>query len=194
MYGAAYGWPRQSWRSDPAPVASALIRPYDQQPGIFQRGLKITGNSTDNRTDSSLDPSVVCPVAHDAQDDGPLYVDADFDYDSQLFVDMDGNPIDGRSCSVIYDDRDQDHEVRIMVDEDGNVVDMYMGGGDDNDASLSSGEDASESSVTATAEPAIATVMTEAASPGSSLFSQTLPARTTVIATRSGSLVTLAPF
>jgi hypothetical protein len=47
MYGLAYGWPRQSWRSDPAPVANYVIRPFDLQPVIFQkRGAAVAGNTT----------------------------------------------------------------------------------------------------------------------------------------------------
>ena len=124
MYGAAYGWPRQSWSSDPAPIGNILIRPYNLQPGIFQRDATVDGNST-NGTDSS---DVVCHVDLNRRDDGATPdTDVELDYDKLLFLGMDGNRVDGRTCHVIYEDADPDFIVRIVMDEDGNVVDMYMG-------------------------------------------------------------------
>jgi hypothetical protein len=46
--------------------------------------------------------------------------------DGLQFVDMDGNPIDGRSCDIIYDDKDLDSRTRIVIDENSGVVDMYV--------------------------------------------------------------------
>ncbi|KAJ6016619.1 hypothetical protein N7540_011210 [Penicillium herquei] len=51
----------------------------------------------------------------------------DLDYENLLFVDMEGNPVDGRTCNIIYEDDDQHSEVRLILDEEGNVVDMYTG-------------------------------------------------------------------
>ncbi|KAJ5803688.1 uncharacterized protein N7503_006138 [Penicillium pulvis] len=50
----------------------------------------------------------------------------DLDYENLLFVDLDGRPINGRTCNTIYKDGDPRAEVRIILDEHGNVVDMYM--------------------------------------------------------------------
>lgn len=145
----------------------------------------------DNNTDKGTDSSLVCHAELKPQDDGSLHADAGLDYDSLLFVDKDGNPVDGRTCDVIYEDRHQDFQVRIVVDEDGNMVDMYTG---DGDAGLWPSQDAPESPVTATAEPAMITATTEAARPANGELSPTFPASTMVTATRLRSVVTLAPF
>ncbi|KAJ5986725.1 CAZyme family GH18 [Penicillium sp. IBT 35674x] len=57
MYGDAYGWPRQSWRINPAPIASQKYRPYDSQPSAFQR-RDLLGDGTWSEEDS--DPAGVC--------------------------------------------------------------------------------------------------------------------------------------
>ncbi|KAI1105614.1 hypothetical protein F4804DRAFT_341082 [Jackrogersella minutella] len=191
MYGTAYKWPRQSWRIDPAPLSNAKFRPYDIEPGIFQRGVTIVGNNTDNGTDSSPEmgsPAEVCHVDLNS-DNSDSHVDADLDYDKLLFVDMDGNLVDGRTCGIIYEDRDPDSQVHIVLDEDGNVVDIYMG----DDAGLRPSKGMHESPATATAEPAVLTATTGAARPASDELSPGFPASTAATATRPGSVVTLAP-
>ncbi|KAK4033108.1 hypothetical protein C8A01DRAFT_40430 [Parachaetomium inaequale] len=186
MYGGIYRWPRQSWRIDPAPISA--VRPWNQQPAVFQkRGATISGNSTGNATD----PSMTCHVDLKAQDD------AELDYDELLFLDMDGNPVDGRTCDVIYEEDEEEtaSRLRIVVDEDGNMVDVYMT--DDGDGGLwPSGEDTpSASSATATAEPVTITATTMgAARPASGETTPALPASTAVTTTRLGSVVTLPPY
>lgn len=192
MFGRAYGWPRQSYRSNPAPTASAAIRPYNLQPVIFQRGVTITGNFTQNDTDSSSDdagPAAVCHVDLKPRDGDP-YADAELDYDDLLFVDMDGNRVDGRTCRVIYEDH-PDSQLRIVIDQDGNMVDMYIDNADD--GLWHAGEKASVSSFTGTAEPVIITVTTGSARPGSGEPTPTFPISTMMTTTKSGSVITLPP-
>ncbi|KAJ5901541.1 CAZyme family GH18 [Penicillium taxi] len=105
MYGNAYGWPRQSWEVNPAPIASAQYRPFDSQPSVFQRDF--VGNDILYEDDS--DPAGVCHADLRSLGNGKKDAILDLDYDNLLF---DGDP---RA------------EVRIILDEHGNVVDMYMG-------------------------------------------------------------------
>ncbi|CRG92683.1 hypothetical protein PISL3812_09747 [Talaromyces islandicus] len=80
------------------------------------------------------------------------------DYDNLLFVDLDGKPIDGRTCDIIYEDDDPHSEVRIVLDEKGNVVDMYTG---DPDAGLFTREALNSfNSDRVTVDPTTVTVMT----------------------------------
>ncbi|KAK1699992.1 hypothetical protein BDP55DRAFT_213442 [Colletotrichum godetiae] len=179
MYDRAYGWPRQSYRTDPAPINGP--RPYNLQPGIFQRDLAVSSNTTENATDN-----MVCHVnLGDGQ--GSNSVDAELDYDNLLFLDGDGNQVDGRTCGVIYDDRDEE-QLHIVVDADGNVVDMYTDDEAIADAWSSADPVADSSIVTVTAETA---TVTAAAQPGNG--EPTLPISTMVTATRMGSVMTLAP-
>ncbi|KAI1454308.1 hypothetical protein F4805DRAFT_469461 [Annulohypoxylon moriforme] len=197
MFGNAYGWPRQSYRLNPAPLASAGIRPYNIQPAIFQRGVTMAANDTENDANSSTNSSpetdsskLVCHVDLDSEDGSVRHVDADLDYDKLLFVDMDGQVVDGRTCDVIYEEHRPDSRVHIVVDEDGNPVDMYVG---DDTTGLWPSTEVHESPVTAV-EPVVLTATTGAARPASDELSPDLPVSTTATGTRSGSVVTLAPF
>lgn len=187
MYGNAFGWPRQAWRVDPAPMANALVRPYDSQPPIFQR-RDFIANDTSLEKDS--DPAGVCHADLASLGNGKQDAYRDLDYDNLLFVDLDGNPVDGRTCNIIYEDDDPHSEVRIVLDENGKVVDMYMG---DPDAGLWTREAVQTSnSVKVTVEPTTVTVTTGV--PAGSESRPTFPASTTGSQTRSGSVVTPAPF
>lgn len=186
MYGNAYGWPRQSWRIDPAPVANALDRPYDSQPVIFQRGLLANDTSPEKHSD----PAGVCHADLRSLGNGKQDAYLDLDYDNLLFVDLDGKPVDGRTCNIIYEDDDPHSEVRIVLDEKGKVVDMYMG---DPDAGLRTREALkSSNSDKVTVDPTTVTVTTGV--PAGSESRPTFPASTTGAQTRSGSVVTPAPF
>lgn len=198
MYGSAYGWPRQSWLVDPGPV-NAGYRAYDQQPTIFQRGLSVdNGNSSigiGNDTDSSS--AGVCHADLGSLGHGDQRADAeafDLDYDNLFFVDIDGNPIDGRKCSVIYEEADPESQVHIVLDEDGNVVDMYTGDGDEGGSwPWSSTRDVRNGGhdVTVTTDPVTITVNTGLAS---SRPRPTVHAATTGTGARSGSVLTRPPF
>jgi hypothetical protein len=113
------------------------------------------------------------------------------DYDNLLFVDMDGNRVDGRACDIIYQDAeadaDDDSRVRIVVDEHGNMVDVYMEGADDGSGS---GQQAPVGPATVTVEAVVAAA---SASPGTGEPTMTLPESTTGTGTKSGSVVTLPP-
>lgn len=195
MYGAGYRWPRQSWLVDPRPV-NAAYRAYDQQPIIFQRGLSVDGNSS--ATDDTDSSPGVChadlgslQVGNDGQ---PALTEAlGLHYDNLFFVDMDGNPIDGRKCSVIYEEDDPASQVHIVLDEDGNVVDMYTGV-EDEDSWLATRHAGRDRPVTATADPVTITVKTGIDRPASSKPRPTMPAETTGTGARSGSVLTRGPF
>lgn len=206
MYGQAYGWTRQSWRTAPADMANVNL-PYNQQPRQFQkRDVPFTGNETiaNNATEQADGgPPVVCHA--DANSDNnngkEKPADADLDYDNLLFLDMAGNRIDGRACDVIYEDDPQAQRtgsnVRIFIDEDGNMVDMYMGddGGPGGEGLWRGGEEATVT--TAEADDAVtitATIGGEgAARPGSGEVTTGLPERTGVTTARRGSVVTMPP-
>ncbi|GFF58927.1 putative uncharacterized oxidoreductase C513.07 [Aspergillus udagawae] len=114
----------------------------------------------------------------------------DLDYDNLLFVDLDGKPVDGRTCNIIYEDGDPHFEVRIVLNEKGKVVDMYMG---DPDAGLWTREALKNSNWDkVTVDPTTVTVTTGV--PAGSEPRPTFPASTTGPQTRSGSVVTPAPF
>lgn len=189
MYGNAYGWPRQSWRIDPAPVANFLDRPIDYQPGIFQRGLLANDISPEKHSN----PAGVCHadprlLGNSKQDD---YLN--FDYDNLLFVDLDGKPVDGRTCNIIYEDDDPHSQVRIVLDEKGSVVDMYMG---DPDAGMWTREALkSSNSDKVTVDPTTVTVTTGVLAGSESR--PTFAPSTTRPQTSSGSVVSVvtpAPF
>ena len=59
-----------------------------------------------------------------------IYAYLDLDYDNLLFVDLDGKPVDARTCNIIYENDDPHSEMHIVLDEKGKVVDMYMGNPD----------------------------------------------------------------
>jgi chitinase len=145
----------------------------------------------DNNTSNDIDSSPeVCHVDFNSQDGDAQHIDANLDYNRLLFVDMDGNLVDGRTCGVIYEDQRSDSQVRIVIDEDGNMVDMYM-----DDAGLWHGEEPRESPVTVAAEPVITiTATTRAARPASGKLSPSFLASTTATPTKSGTVVTPAPF
>lgn len=185
MYGNAYGWPRQSWRIDPAPVANNLIRPWNIQPVVFQRDLLANDTSPEKHSD----PDGVCHADLRSLGNGKQDAYLDLDYDNLLFVDLDGNPVDGRTCNIIYEPDDPHSEVRIVLDEQGKVVDMYMG---DPDAGLWTREALKSShSDKVTVDPTTVTVTT--GDPAGSESRPRFPARTTGPQTRSGSVVTPAP-
>lgn len=195
MYGSDYGWPRQSYRSDPAPISNGGIRPYNLQPGIFQRDqlpMIADNNTFTNDTDGADSSPTVCHVDVAHQDAANGGDDAGLDYDHLLFVDMNGKFVDGRTCDIIYEDPPSgdaagNARVRVVVDQDGKVVDMYM---DDDDAGL--WEEPHEAPVTEV-ESAFITATTGGARPPSELF-PTVPASTTTASvTGTGSVVTLAP-
>lgn len=117
----------------------------------------------------------------------------DIDYDNLFFVDMDGNPIDGRKCSVIYDEDDPASQVHIVLNEDGNVVDIYTGV-DDEDSWRAMRDADKERPVTATADLVTITMKTGIDPLASSKPRPTLPAETTGTGVRSGSVLTRGPF
>lgn len=119
----------------------------------------------------------------------------DPDLDGLQFVDMDGNPIDGRSCDIVYDDNGPESRTRIIIDEDGGVVDMYvedadaeMWGGGGGGGGVDSG--AHENPVTVVTS---ATTVQASARPGSGEASLTIPASTTLTRKRVKIVVTFAP-
>ncbi|KAK5654286.1 hypothetical protein OQA88_7463 [Cercophora sp. LCS_1] len=193
MFGQAYGWPRQSYRVDPSPISNALSRPYNLQPGIFHRagGSELnSGNETDTLTPGSEnDSSMVCHA--DFAQQGPL-TDMGLEYDNLIFVDMDGNRVDGSSCSVIYDERDDGgySKIRFVVDADGNLVDTYMEEHSEDDVLWIEAEEASVSPITVTVEPAV--VAADSARPADPITA--FPASTAVTLTKRGSIVTLPPY
>ncbi|KAK9774049.1 putative chitinase [Seiridium cardinale] len=76
------------------PYANSEQRPYNLQPGVFQRDIEISGNSSSNDTDPSPDTATtreVCHVDLHAQEDDT----AELDYDNLQSVDM-GPSIDFR--------------------------------------------------------------------------------------------------
>jgi chitinase len=179
MYGNAYGWPRQSWRMDPAPVANYLDRPGDSQPAIFQRDLLANDTSPEKHSD----PAGVCHADLRSLGNGNQDAYLDLDYDNLLFVDMDGKPVDGRTCNVIYEDDGPHSELRIILDEEGNVVDMYMG--DPEAGSWTREAVKSSNSDTVTVDPTTVTVTTGVAAGSESR--PTFPASTIGLQTGSGS-------
>lgn len=184
MFGAAYGWPRQHYKTDPAPLANDIYRPIDYQPTIFQRGFIIGENDTES------DPAVCHIDTKPGHDGAAADMDENLDYSNLLFVDEDGNFVDGRTCDIIYEDEHPDSRVRIVVDEDGHVVDVvYME--DTADNGMMTPGVAPEVPVTM-AETVFITATTVASPP--SVASAILPASTTVSTTKMGSVVTLAPF
>lgn len=187
MYGNAYGWPRQSWRVNPAPIASHKYRPYDSQPSVFQR-RDLLGNGTWSEEDS--DPAGVCHADLRSLGNGKQDAYLDLDYDNLLFVDLEGNPVDGRTCNVIYEDDDPHSELRLILNEEGHVVDMYMG---DADAGSWTREALKSSkSDTVTVDPTTVTVTTGVAAGSESR--PTFPASTIGVQTGSGTVVTPAPY
>lgn len=204
MFGHAYGWRRQNWRLDPGPALNQ--RPFNYLPGTFikrseQEVLTVsTGNSSEaDGSSSNLQPAGVCHVdLEQLQQEGlEAQGENDLDYDKLLFVDMDGDPVDGRSCDVIYEDRDPDSRVRIVVDEDGNVIDVYTEDDPDNlwEEDSREGVDDGESHVTADLPVITATSVATASSarPGGSETSLSGPESTVLTTTRMGAMVTLAP-
>lgn len=204
MFGNPYGWSRQSYRTAPEDLQNT---PYNYQPGYFQKrdNTAVAGRTTtNNATDPSADdgggyrngPPVVChadPNSQNANANEPA--DAELDYENLLFVDVDGNRVDGRSCDVIYDEDDPNQpdgsKVRIIIDEDGNMVDMYMGEDGAGDG-LWRDEGAT---VTTEAEAVTVTATMEGARPGSGeATTAAFPASTAVRVTKRGSVVTLPPF
>lgn len=186
MYGNAYGWPRQSWRIDPAPVANAFDRPYDSQPGIFQRGILANDTSPEKHSD----PDAVCHADLRSLGNGIQDAYLDLDYDNLLFVDLDGKPVDGRTCNIIYENDNPHSEVHIVLDEKGKVVDMYIG---DPDAGLWTREALkSSNSDKVTIDHTRVTVTTGVLAGSESR--PRYPASTTGPQTTSGSVVTPAPF
>lgn len=184
MYGAAYGWPRQHYRTDPGPLANAAYRAIDYQPGIFQRGVMDGKNNTES------DPAVCHIDSKPGHDGAAAHIDEELDYDNLLFVDEAGNFADGRTCDIIYEDENPDARVRIVVDEDGHVVDMAYAD-DTVDFGMEMPSEASEVPTTVV-EAAYITATTVASPPSGA--SATMPASTTVSTTKMGSVVTLAPF
>jgi hypothetical protein len=187
MYDNAYGWPRQSWRLDPAPIANRQHRPYDSQPVVFQR-RDLLGNRTWSEEDS--DPAGVCHADLRSLGNGNQDAYLDLDYDYLHFVDMEGNPVDGRTCNVIYEDDDPHFELRLMLNEEGHVVDMYMG--DAEGGSWTRETLKSSKSVTVTFDPTTVTVTTGVAAGSESR--PTFPAGTIGVQTASGTVVTPAPY
>ncbi|KFY85211.1 hypothetical protein V498_07750 [Pseudogymnoascus sp. VKM F-4517 (FW-2822)] len=179
MYGNAYGWPRQSWRMDPAPVANYLDRPGDSQPAIFQRDLLANDTSPEKHSD----PAGVCHADLRSLGNGNQDAYLDLDYDNLLFVDIDGKPVDGRTCNVIYEDDGPHSELRIILDEEGNVVDMYMG--DPEAGSWTREAVKSSNSDTVTVDPTTVTVTTGVAAGSESR--PTFPASTIGLQPGSGS-------
>ncbi|KAK1990510.1 hypothetical protein LX36DRAFT_675852 [Colletotrichum falcatum] len=119
-------------------------RPYNLQPVKLQKratqevmaagnAREDTGNSTEadggsrSSSSSNSQPGAVRHIYLDQLEQDGLRGedDADIDarliYDQLVFLDMAGDPVDGRTCDVIYEDRDPQSRVRIAVDEDGNV-------------------------------------------------------------------------
>lgn len=184
MYGAAYGWPRQHYRTDPGPLANAAYRAIDYQPGIFQRGFMIGKNGTES------DPAVCHVDSKPGHEGAAARIDEELDYDNLLFVDEAGNFVDGRTCDIIYEDENPDSRVRIVVDEDGHVVDMVYA---EDTAGFGMEMPSEASEVPTTAFEAVYITATTVASPPSGA-SVTMPASTTVSTTKMGSVVTLAPF
>lgn len=182
MFGRAYGWPRQPYSDNPAPTTAYKPIPYN--PGIFQRGILEAGNSTSaNNTDSSI----TCHFDANSQHDEAPRADADLDYDNLLFIDEDGNFVDGRTCDVIYEDH-PGSGVQLVVDKDGKVSEVYT---DDRTEAGDWHGRAPEVPVTA-AEIVYITLSTEAASPPSGV-ADTMPASTTASVTRAEPGATLAP-
>ncbi|KAK8102995.1 glycoside hydrolase family 18 protein [Apiospora sp. TS-2023a] len=191
MYGLAYGWPRQNWRDDPHPVGGN--RPYNIQPGVFQkreqeRLAAAAGNSS---TEEAVCYANQAPrQQQQQQQDGG----GDFTHDGQQFVDMQGNPIDGRNCDIIYDDDGDDPEsrTRIVIDEDGRVVSMYI---EDADAGFwgSGAEDGGGAYEIPVTLVTTATTIQPSARPGSGEASFTIPTSTTMTRKRMKTVVTVAP-
>ena len=195
MYGRAYGWERQSWKDDPQPFPGPN-RPTDYQPGRFQKRQQHPLTATGNSTEPDHQEEAVCHVdqaarQQDTEDGG------DPDLDGLQFVDMEGNPTDGRSCDIIYDDNDLESRTRIVVDEDGRVVDMYVedvdadmwweGGGGGGGGGVDSG--AHEAPVTTLVTSV--TTLQESARPAEA--SPTIPETTTLTRKRVKTVVTVAP-
>jgi hypothetical protein len=89
MFGNAYGWNRQPYRTKPEDLQNP---PYNYQPRAFQkRDDTLTGNdtTTDNSTDSSGEnhdpPPLVC---HADPDPSHKPADANLDYENLLFLDL----------------------------------------------------------------------------------------------------------
>ncbi|KAI2629291.1 putative class V chitinase [Hypomontagnella submonticulosa] len=124
MFDPPYNWPRQNWKVNPAPKASAAQRPvvinsaaYLKR-GLVQEILAATATSPSNGTviqDLSTSMCHVDPSRGDLEG-------VDLDYEELLFEDMYGNAVDGRTCDIIYDDVSQ---VKLLIDEDGNVEYVY---------------------------------------------------------------------
>ena len=89
MYGNAYGWTRQEYRTKPEDLQ---YPPYNYQPVHFQKRDDIfTGNdtTTDNATDSSGErngPPLVCHA--DPNNNHKIPPDAKLDYENLLFLDL----------------------------------------------------------------------------------------------------------
>lgn len=168
------------------------------QPVIFQRGLgtnETSGNDTDSSGVCHADLGLIGNTGERPHPGDEAAFDLDFD--NFFFVDMEGNPIDGRKCSVIYEDQDPDSQVHVVLDEDGNVVDMYMGNDEDDDVDGSwsayrqdNGDARTRAGNTVTADPVTITVTPGTAS---SKPRPTVLAATTELEARAGSVVTPAP-
>ncbi|GFF22195.1 hypothetical protein IFM61606_08328, partial [Aspergillus udagawae] len=194
--------------NDGGPPATWAFGPLPGSRGVASGKHFIDAYGFDEQTANSLcwatytytaQPGTIStstPVDHGFRvlDDDPSFgkQDAylDLDYDNLLFVDLDGKPVDGRTCNIIYEDGDPHFEVRIVLNEKGKVVDMYMG---DPDAGLWTREALKNSNWDkVTVDPTTVTVTTGV--PAGSEPRPTFPASTTGPQTRSGSVVTPAPF
>ncbi len=124
MFGSPYNWPRQDWKVNPAPKASAAQRPVVinsaayMKRGLVQEFLAATATSPLNGTDVQDPTTSMCHV--DPSREG--LEDVDLNYGDLLFEDMYGNAVDGRICDIIYDDVS---ELKLLIDEDGNVEYVY---------------------------------------------------------------------
>ncbi|KAJ6037676.1 Glycoside hydrolase superfamily [Penicillium canescens] len=105
---------------------------YTDQPGVIStstvtdHGFRVLDDDPTCRLRSITTPLASATLTSNSLE---MANDAylDLDYDNLYFVDLDGNPIDGRTCNIIYEDDGPRSEVRLVLDEDGHVVDMYMG-------------------------------------------------------------------
>lgn len=178
MFGAPYNWPRQDWRVNPAPMASAAERPVSINSAAFlKRGLAqeilAAGTCSVNGT-SNQEPKSICHV--DIHQGNPE--DAELDYDDLIFEDMYGNVVDGTVCDIIYDDVS---EVKLLIDEDGNVE--YMHEGEDWEHRVMP--------VTTTSTELMSEPTTEAAKPNDPI--SRLPVKTTDSGRSSGTFITEPP-
>ncbi|KAJ2969652.1 hypothetical protein NUW58_g9936 [Xylaria curta] len=128
MFGRPYNWPRQSWKVNPGPAASAAQRPMAinsaayLKRGLMQEVLAATATSPANGTGFEATARSLCHVDLHGEDLETAGIAYDLDYDNLTFEDMYGNEVDGRTCDIIYDDIS---EVKLLIDEDGKVEYVY---------------------------------------------------------------------